>query len=213
LVLQNCYKKKYLCPIKSNSEQQNLTFKKCIIFKISTLLSHDNLRKLESLNWNQYEICSSSNKFLYILGGYLVKDLPKSMPMPKGGILADEMGLGKTVEVLSCMLCNPRIDIPKPEPLEVINISKESRKRRHRRTPSPTEFHLHENENKDLDERDGSFSGKKTVSFSEDPDTIMQVDGGESDCESKSESEAEEYLPKASQSRSGRQAAQSKLKF
>ena len=61
---------------------------------------------------------------LYILGGYLVKDLPKSMPMPKGGILADEMGLGKTVEVLSCMLCNPRTDIPKPEPLEVINISK-----------------------------------------------------------------------------------------
>ena len=68
----------------------------------------------------------------------------------KGGILADEMGLGKTVEVLSCMLCNPRTDIPKPEPLEVINIFKESRKRRHRRTPSPTEFHLYENEDKDL---------------------------------------------------------------
>merc|ERR1712008_212305 len=131
--------------------------------------------------------------------------------MPKGGILADEMGLGKTVEVLSCMLCNPRTDIPKPEPLEVINIYKESRKRRHRRTPSPTEFHLYENENKDLDETDGSFSGKKTVSFSEEPDTIMQVVGGESDYdsnESKSESEPEEYLPKASQSRSGRQAAQ-----
>ena len=140
---------------------------------------------------------------------------------------------------------------------------KESRKRRHRRTPSPTEFHLYENENKDLDETDGSFSGKKTVSFSEEPDTIMQVDGGESDCdsneskseseircesdydsnesksedpdtimqvdggesdydsdesksesfESKSESEPEEYVPKASQSRSGRQAAQSKLIF
>ena len=154
------------------------------------------------------------NKSLHILGGYLVKDLPKSMPMPKGGILADEMGLGKTVEVLSCMLCNPRTDIPKPEPLEVINIFKESRKRRHRRTPSPTEFHLYENENKDLDETDGSFSGKKTVSFSEEPDTIMQVVGGESDYdsnESKSESEPEEYLPKASQSRSGRQAAQSKF--
>ena len=79
-----------------------------------------------------------------------MKDLPKSMPMPKGGILADEMGLGKTVEVLSCMLCNPRTDIPKPEPLEVINIFKESRKRRLRRTPSPTEFHLYENEDKDL---------------------------------------------------------------
>ena len=55
------------------------------------------------------------------------------------------------------------------------------------------------------------------------PDTIMQVDGGESDYdsdesksesdESKSESEPEEYVPKASQSRSGRQAAQSKLNF
>ena len=51
----------------------------------------------------------------------------------------------------------------------------------------------------------------------------MQVDGGESDYdsdesksesfESKSESEPEEYVPKASQSRSGRQAAQSKLQF
>ena len=100
---------------------------------------------------------------------------------------------------------------------------KESRKRRHRRTPSPTEFNLYENENNDLDETDGSFSGKKTVSFSEEPDTIMQVDGGESDYdsdesksesfESKSESEPEEYVPKASQSRSGRQAAQSKLQF
>lgn len=28
--------------------------------------------------------------------------------MPKGGILAEEMGLGKTVEVLACMLSNPR---------------------------------------------------------------------------------------------------------
>ena len=122
--------------------------KKSFIFKISTFLSHDNLRKvLIGLNV-QYALVQ--NNFLYILGGYLVKDLPKSMPMPKGGILADEMGLGKTVEVLSCMLCNPRTDIPKPEPLEVINISKESRKRRHRRTPSPTEFHLYENEDKDL---------------------------------------------------------------
>lgn len=28
--------------------------------------------------------------------------------LPKGGVLADEMGLGKTVEVLACMLANPR---------------------------------------------------------------------------------------------------------
>ena len=88
-------------------------------------MSDDNLRKLESLKSTQYMKYSLVQIFFfYILGGYLVKDLPKSMPMPKGGILADEMGLGKTVEVLSCMLCNPRTDIPKPEPLKVINISK-----------------------------------------------------------------------------------------
>ena len=129
------------------------------------------------------------------------------MPLPTGGILADEMGLGKTVEVLSCMLCNPRVDIPKPEPLEVINISKETRKRRRRRTPSPTEFHLYEHENENTNEKNESFS--KKVSFSEEPDTIMQVDGGESDWESSTSSE-EEYIPVASHSRSrGSQSSKS----
>lgn len=33
---------------------------------------------------------------------------PVESALPTGGILADEMGLGKTVEVLACMLCNPR---------------------------------------------------------------------------------------------------------
>ena len=34
-----------------------------------------------------------------------------------------KMGVGgKTVEVLSCMLCNPRIDVPKPKRLEIISI-------------------------------------------------------------------------------------------
>jgi SNF2 family DNA or RNA helicase len=37
-----------------------------------------------------------------------VKKKPLAIPSPPGGILADEMGLGKTVEVLSCMLNNPR---------------------------------------------------------------------------------------------------------
>lgn len=32
--------------------------------------------------------------------------------MTPGGILADEMGLGKTVEVLSCLLLNPRQNLP-----------------------------------------------------------------------------------------------------
>jgi E3 ubiquitin-protein ligase SHPRH len=37
-----------------------------------------------------------------------VKDKPVAVMSAAGGILADEMGLGKTVEVLSCMLNNPR---------------------------------------------------------------------------------------------------------
>ena len=39
---------------------------------------------------------------------------------PTGGILADEMGLGKTVEVLGCMLHNPRESVHLPEILPVI---------------------------------------------------------------------------------------------
>ena len=31
--------------------------------------------------------------------------------IPTGGILADEMGLGKTVEVLACIVNNPRVGV------------------------------------------------------------------------------------------------------
>ena len=78
-------------------------------------------------------------------------------------------------------------------------------------------------ESKSKSETGAESDYDSNVSKSEDPDTIMQVDGGESDYDSdesksesddsKSESEPEEYVPKASQSRSGRQAAQSKLNF
>ncbi|XP_059483639.1 E3 ubiquitin-protein ligase SHPRH [Neocloeon triangulifer] len=44
------------------------------------------------------------NKYL----GTFVKKRPIVKPPTPGGILADEMGLGKTVEVLACVLANPR---------------------------------------------------------------------------------------------------------
>ncbi|KAJ8966852.1 hypothetical protein NQ317_006637 [Molorchus minor] len=40
--------------------------------------------------------------------GYIELTKPIIPPCSKGGILADEMGLGKTVEVLGCILLNPR---------------------------------------------------------------------------------------------------------
>ena len=104
--------------------------------------------------------------FHYRQGGYLRNDFPAGTKPPTGGILADEMGLGKTVEVLSCMLCNPRIDVPKPKPLEIISISKESRKRRRRRTPSPTEFQLYEHENETLDDKSGVFKDEQIMQVS-----------------------------------------------
>ncbi|KAL4232699.1 hypothetical protein ACF0H5_007387 [Mactra antiquata] len=52
--------------------------------------------------------------------GVCVRDRPTILSRPPGGILGEEMGLGKTVEVLACMLHNPRDGIPLPEPLPVI---------------------------------------------------------------------------------------------
>lgn len=49
-----------------------------------------------------------------------VKNYPEMRSHPPGGILGEEMGLGKTVEVLACMLHNPRENVPLPEPLPVI---------------------------------------------------------------------------------------------
>ncbi|KAG5873727.1 hypothetical protein JTB14_035541 [Gonioctena quinquepunctata] len=40
--------------------------------------------------------------------GYISLDKPVIPPSSNGGILADEMGLGKTVEVLACILLNPK---------------------------------------------------------------------------------------------------------
>ena len=75
--------------------------------------------------------------------GYLVKEKPLYHSSPPGGILADEMGLGKTIEVLSCMLCNPRPGIEKPAYMEPVKlVTKKKKRSRRKRTPSPVEFQL-----------------------------------------------------------------------
>ena len=119
-------------------------------------------QKLHSL-YTQVQSQDGQTLYYNRQGGYLRKDFPAGTKPPTGGILADEMGLGKTVEVLSCMLCNPRMDVPKPKPLEIISISKESRKRRRRRSPSPTEFQLYEHENETLDDKSGEFNDEKQI--------------------------------------------------
>ena len=75
-------------------------------------------QKLHSL-YTQVQSQDGQTLYYNRQGGYLRKDFPAGTKPPTGGILADEMGLGKTVEVLSCMLCNPRMDVPKPKPLEI----------------------------------------------------------------------------------------------
>ena len=104
--------------------------------------------------------------FFSSAAGYLTKEAPKGVLSPPGGILADEMGLGKTVEVLACMLCNPRPDVPAPEYLEPIKLKNEKKKKRRRRSPSPVEFHLQDDGQQDSDKQEESTN-------------IAQVDGGD----------------------------------
>ena len=132
---------------------------------VKWMVQREKPQEPEKLHSLYTQVQSQDGQTLYYnrQGGYLRKDFPEGTKPPTGGILADEMGLGKTVEVLSCMLCNPRMDVPKPKPLEIISISKESRKRRRRRSPSPTEFQLYEHENETLDDKSGEFNDEKQI--------------------------------------------------
>jgi len=139
--------------------------------------------------------------------GYLLKKKPLYKPSPPGGILADEMGLGKTIEVLSCMLCNPRPGIEKPPYMQPVKktVSKNKKRSRRRRTPSPVEFRLksHEEDNgitesskiensDDSNDEDLPLSElKNRRRLMSSPDIIMQVDGGDTD-DSESEEDVEE---------------------
>ncbi|CAG9815357.1 unnamed protein product [Phaedon cochleariae] len=61
--------------------------------------------------------------------GYINLEKPLIPTSSKGGILADEMGLGKTVELLACILLNPKIEIiksehPRSHQLKIVHQSK-----------------------------------------------------------------------------------------
>ncbi|KAK8397451.1 hypothetical protein O3P69_004894 [Scylla paramamosain] len=93
-------------------------------------------RPTDALHCLYTEIKSQDGVVLYFnkFAGFLVKDKPLAVPPTPGGILADEMGLGKTVEVLSCMLCHPRLDVPKPEYLEPVTVEAQKTRRRSKAT-------------------------------------------------------------------------------
>ncbi|XP_045197702.2 E3 ubiquitin-protein ligase SHPRH-like isoform X2 [Mercenaria mercenaria] len=81
--------------------------------------------------------------YFHKYAGVCLLERPCCVPAPPGGILGEEMGLGKTVEVLACMLHNPRETVPLPDPLPVVEDlveietnKKKKRKRKRKRISS-----------------------------------------------------------------------------
>ena len=108
-------------------------------------------QELKQLHSLYVELKSVDDVLIYYnkYGSFIVKDKPFQNPTCPGGILADEMGLGKTVEVLSCMLCHPRKDVPEQFYQEPIIIEQSFKKRRKKRKSAVNDIFTLKNENED----------------------------------------------------------------
>ncbi|GFU38399.1 e3 ubiquitin-protein ligase SHPRH [Nephila pilipes] len=68
--------------------------------------SENNIK--DHILYSELHLADESKIYYHKYGGFFVTQKFNCQPLSRGGILADEMGLGKTVEVLACILLNPR---------------------------------------------------------------------------------------------------------
>lgn len=78
--------------------------------------SDENLTSTSKLHPLYVNILNKNNEKIFLqkyIGVYTYEQPIYTNSSMPGGILADEMGLGKTLEVLGCIILNPRINYPK----------------------------------------------------------------------------------------------------